>query len=294
MNVNLKLLQAFLLVAENGSFREAAERANRSLPAISMQVKELERQLGVTLFHRTTRKVELTREGEQLLIRVRTSLAEIESGLNEMKSAAGIESGQVTFACVPTVAATRLPAILAAFHRQYPAVSLSLRELPGKDLLEAVRRRDVDFGLCPRMEKMPGLAFRPVMEEDYYALAPADFKGTRKKTITVAELVRLPLLELAANSALRAHVDRVLDARSLSRETRFEMQQASTLVAMVEAGMGVALLPTIAIPQGTTLRALRIVDPPMRREMGVISIAAHALSPAAARLVEFIEEMLPD
>jgi len=293
MNVNLKLLQSFLLVADHASFREAAERANRSLPAISMQIKQLEAQLGVTLFHRTTRKVELTREGEQLLIRVRKSLAEIESGLHEMKSAAGIESGQVTFACVPTVAATRLPAILAAFHQQYPAVSLALRELPGKDLLESVRRRDVDFGICPRMEKMQGFAFRPVMEEDYYALAPAGFRNGRKKTITVAELVKLPLLELAANSALRAHVDRVLDARALRRETRFEMQQASTLVAMVEAGMGVALLPAIAIPADTTLRALRIVDPPMRREMGILSITAHALSPAAARLAECIEAMLP-
>ena len=293
MNVNLKLMHSFLLVAEHSSFREAAERANRSLPAVSMQIKQLEAQLGVTLFHRTTRKVELTREGEQLLIRVRKSLAEIESGLLEIKSAAGIESGQINFACVPTVASTRLPAILAAFHNAHPAVSLSLRELAGKDLLEAVRRRDVDFGLCPRMEKMSGFSFHPILEENYFALAPASVKTARKGRITVAELVQQPLLELAANSALRDHVDRVLKAHSPERETRFEMMQAPTLVAMAEAGMGVALLPAIAIPATTILKPLLIVEPKISREIGIISIKAHSLSPAAARLTSFIERMLP-
>lgn len=293
MNINLKLMQTFLLVAEHSSFRAAAERANRSLPAVSMQIKQLETQLGLSLFHRTTRKVELTREGEQLLIRVRKALAELESGLLELKSAAGIESGQITFACVPTVAGTRLPAILAAFNRAYPAVALSLRELPGKDLLEAVRRRDVDFGIAPRMDKMPGFSFQPVLQEDYFAVAPAGFKAGRRNRITVAELARLPLLELAANSVLRDHVDRVLRAHAPQRETRFEMVQASTLVGLVEAGMGVALLPDIAIPRPTALRVLRIVEPTISREIGIVSINAHHLSPAAARMVEFITRLLP-
>lgn len=117
MNINLKLLNSFLLVAEYSSFREAAERANRSLPAISMQIKQLEEQLGVTLFHRTTRRVELTKEGEHLLISVRKALAVIEGGLLELKSASDIAIGQITFACVPTVASTRLPTILSAFSK---------------------------------------------------------------------------------------------------------------------------------------------------------------------------------
>jgi DNA-binding transcriptional LysR family regulator len=89
MNVNLKLLHSFLLVADHGSFRRAAEEANRSQSAVSMQVRQLELQLGVALFHRTTRKVELTREGEMLLDCARKAAIELQIGLRRIKEAAG-------------------------------------------------------------------------------------------------------------------------------------------------------------------------------------------------------------
>jgi DNA-binding transcriptional LysR family regulator len=293
VNINLKLLHSFLLVAEHNSFREAAERANRSLPAVSMQIKQLEGQLGVTLFHRTTRRVELTKEGEHLLISVRKSLAEIETGLLELKSAANIETGQITFACVPTVASTRLPAILAAFSKTYPGIVISLRELAAKDLMEAVRRRDVDFGIGPKIEKMGGFTFQSILEDDYYALLHPDYKTSRKTRITIEELSRLPILKLSAGSALRDHIDSALKVHEHKLETKFEMMQATTLVAMAEAGLGVALLPKISIPRVTNLRALRIIAPEIGREIGIISINAHTLSPAASRLVSFIERLLP-
>ncbi|MES2537225.1 MAG: LysR substrate-binding domain-containing protein [Pseudomonadota bacterium] len=293
MNINLKLLHTFLLVAEHNSFREAAERANRSLPAVSMQIKQLEGQLGVTLFHRTTRRVELTKEGEHLLISVRKSLAEIETGLLELKSAANVQTGQITFACVPTVASTRLPAILAAFCQAYPGIVISLRELAAKDLMEAVRRRDVDFGIGPKVDKMSGFTFQSILEDDYYALAHPDIKTSRKTRITIEELSRLPILKLSAGSALRGHIDSALKAHEQQLETKFEMMQATTLIAMAEAGLGVALLPKISIPKVTNLKALRIVEPEISREIGIISISAHTLSPAASRLVSFIERLLP-
>ncbi|MDY7546119.1 LysR substrate-binding domain-containing protein [Glaciimonas sp. CA11.2] len=293
MNINLKLLHSFLLVADHSSFREAAERANRSLPAISMQIKQLESQLGVVLFHRTTRRVELTREGEHLVISVRKSLAEIEAGLMQLKSAVDIQTGQITFGCVPTVASTRLPAILAAFAEAYPGIVITLRELAAKELMEAVRRRDVDFGIGPKTEKMNGFNFQSILEDEYFALVPPNYKTTRKTRITVEELGKLPLLKLSAGSALRGHIDMVLQSRFPDLETKFEMMQVTTLIAMAEVGLGVALLPKISLPKRSTLRALRIVEPEISREIGIISINAHTLSPAATRLVSFVERMLP-
>ena len=117
MKVNLKLLQVFLLVAEHASFRSAADQARRSQSSVSTQIKQLEGQLGVALFHRTTRSVRLTAEGEQLLGCVRRALHEVEAGLRKIEEAVDMRRGHVSIACSPTVASTRLPLVLAAFGK---------------------------------------------------------------------------------------------------------------------------------------------------------------------------------
>jgi len=104
MNINLRLLATFLSVAEHTSFRKAAQYTNRSLPAVSMQIKQLEEQLGLALFQRTTRKVELTQAGEQLMISARKAMAELESGLTLLQHTVDVQQGHLSFACVPTIA----------------------------------------------------------------------------------------------------------------------------------------------------------------------------------------------
>ena len=159
MKINFKLLGTFLAVAQNSSFRKAAEQSHLSLPAVSMQIKQLEEQLGVALFQRTTRKVELTQEGEQLMISARKAMAELESGLAQIQQAADVRQGHLAMACVPTVAGTRLPPLLVKFARLYPGISVSVREMVHDDLLEVVRRREVDFGIGPVPEKSGELDF---------------------------------------------------------------------------------------------------------------------------------------
>lgn len=109
MKINFKVLSTFLAVAENASFSKAAEQTHLSLPAVSMQVKQLEERLGVALFQRTTRKVELTREGEALMISTRKAIAELDSSLARIQMAAKAQQGHLSFACVPTVAGSACP-----------------------------------------------------------------------------------------------------------------------------------------------------------------------------------------
>uniref|UniRef100_UPI00035E69BE LysR family transcriptional regulator n=1 Tax=Herbaspirillum lusitanum TaxID=213312 RepID=UPI00035E69BE len=128
-NVNFKLLQTFLLVADQSSFRIAAEKSFRSPSAVSAQIRQLEAQLGVALFHRTTRNVRLTTEGEQLLDCAQRALMEVESGLRKIQESADIRRGRVSISCSPTIAETRLARVLAAFEKEYPGIEVSVREL---------------------------------------------------------------------------------------------------------------------------------------------------------------------
>ena len=292
MGINFKLLGAFLSVAENSSFRKAADQTNRSLPAISMQIKQLEEQLHVVLFHRTTRKVELTEAGEKLMISARKALAELDSGLTQIQNDVNVQQGRLSFACVPTVSGTRLPAILTAFSRKYPGVTVHVKELANAQLLEAVRRREVDFAIGPMPDRKGELDFAPIFADEYCALLPRTYQDGGRAGISLRELAKLPLLKLSSSTAFRDHVDNALRTQSLVADSNYEFMHASTLVAMAEAGLGVALLPRIAIPRRTSLKAVRITGPALSRTIGIVTIRGHSLSPAAARLVDLCQRMI--
>lgn len=291
-NINFKLLNMFLLVAEDNSFRRAAEKSNRSEAAVSMQIKHLEQQLGVALFHRTTRHVELTKEGEHLLISVRKALAEVETGLLHIRESVDMHYGVLSISCVPTVAATRLPHILLAFQKEHPKISVHVRELVATELLESIRRREVDFGIGPKIRTITEFSFKPILSDETYALIPSTYKLPRKSGITLKELSLLPILMLSTSSAFRGELDAALKAKNLTFDTKFEVIQAQTLIAMAEAGLGAAILPKISVPLRTSLQAVPVIDPPMTRQISVITLRGQAFSPAAARLASFVERLI--
>lgn len=292
MRINFKLIATFLAVADNSSFRKAAEQLCLSMPAVSMQIKQLEVQLGVALFQRTTRKVELTHAGEQLMISARKAMAELETGLSQLQHTADVQQGHLSFGCVPTVASSRLPLILTEFARKYPGISVHVRELAHHDLLEAVRRREVDFGIGPIPEKSGELNFAPIFVDEYCALLPKNYHDAGRAGISLRELSKMPLLTLWTSTLLRAHIDTALKSNGLVVERNYEFTHVSTLVAMAEAGLGIAILPRIAVPGKTRLKAVRITSPALSRTIGIVTIRGHSLSPSAARLVDLCDQLI--
>lgn len=292
MKVNFKLLSTFLAVAENTSFRKAAEQLHLSLPAVSMQVKQLEERLGVALFQRTTRRVELTAEGESLMISARKAMAEIDGALARLQQAADAQQGHLSFACVPTIAGTRLPALLTEFAKAYPGITVRVCELTQPELLEAVRRREVDFGIGPSPDRAGELHVQPLFDDDYVAVLPARHPAAGKTGITLRELARMRLLALGT-SQFRQHLHDTLAAEGLTPDLDYEFTHVSTTIAMIQAGLGVGILPAVAVPRSTSLRTVRIVRPVMTRTISIMTIRGHTLPPAAARFVEMCGLLAP-
>jgi DNA-binding transcriptional LysR family regulator len=292
MKINFKLLGTFLAVAENASFSKAAEQTHISLPAVSMQVKQLEERLGVALFQRTTRRVELTAEGEQLLVSARKAMGELEGALAHIQQAADVQQGHLSLASVPTVASACLPALMTSFARRYPSISVRVRELTQPELLQAVRRREVDFAIGPEPEKLGELQFRAIFVDDYVALLPASHPAATKTSVTLREVVKMPLLALGA-SQFHLQLLQVLQAENLEPDLNYEFTHVSTIVAMAEAGLGVAVMPRVAIPKHTDLKALRIARPAITRTIGIISIRGHTPSPSATRFIEMCDALMP-
>lgn len=292
VRINFKLLNTFLAVAENVSFRKASEQTHLSLPAVSMQIKQLEEQLGVGLFHRTTRRVELTREGERLMIGARKAMAELDGTLARIHQAANVQQGHLAIACVPTVAGTRLPALMIAFARRFPGISVRVRELSQPGLLEAVRKREVDFGIGPQPERLGELRFQPVFADPYVALLPATHPAAAKSTVSLRELAQMPLLTMGA-SQFHRQLMQAFDKEGLKPDLNYEFTNVSTAVAMAEAGLGVSIMPSVGVPRQTLLKSLKIVRPALSRTIGIVTIRGHALSPSASRFVDMCDTLIP-
>jgi DNA-binding transcriptional LysR family regulator len=292
--VNFKLLHMFIAVAENKSFRLASEQLNRSQSAVSMQVKLLEDQVGVPLFHRTTRRVELTTEGRQLLTHARRALNEWDNGLREIRDVVDIQRGTLSFACVPTIAATILPQALRVFQTSYPGINVNLRELAAEDLLDCIRRRDVDFGIGPEIERPTEFQFVPLFNDPIYALATRAFQFRKRSSIDLAELCAFPILLNSKSAALRAMLERALAGRDLQMKIAFEVVHTHTLIALATAGLGVGILPKVALPLPLrkTMQAVPIGMPPLVRTVGIITLKGQSFSPAATALTNAVRKFM--
>ncbi len=292
--INLKLLQTFLLVAEHTSFRKAAERSCRSQSAISAQVRALEEQIGVPLFHRTTRRVRLTAEGLELFDCVSQALGSMDGGLRRLQDAARLQEGRVTLACSPTIAGTRLAKVLAAFGQDHPGIRIQVREQTSADLLDSVRRLEVDFGIGPVTDSREFL-FETLLTDPLYALVPQTIARGRQDTITLAELATMPVLLLNQATALRSQLDGALREQGLALDTRYEFAHAQTLVSMACAGLGAAILPSITLPAALddSVARLRIIQPDLSRRIALVSLPGQSLSPAAARFADYVRARWP-
>ena len=290
MIYNLRAIQIFVVVAENRSFRKAAETLHRSQSAVSTQIKLLEEQIGVSLFHRTTRRVQLTVQGEQLLGHAQRAVASIEQGLSEIREAANVQSGHITMGCVPSIAATVLPDVLVEFKRKRGGIRLGLRELASQQLLEAIAGQEISFGIGPEVDQAGDFDFAPIGSEQIYALLPKAHWKPGHTAITLAELATMPVVLASASAALRNSLNRELISQGLEIANSFEVIQVQTMLAFAQAGLGVAILPKIMIPKplDKMLQALPIVDPVLERTLCLITLKGNSLSPAALELSALI------
>ena len=286
MNFDLAHLRAFLSVADLGSFRAASEAMFLSQSALSRRVDKLEEALGVRLFIRTTRKITLTAVGRAFVHKARSVLNELESALLGIRDVAERLSGEVSLACVPSALSYFLPDVIAQYHRLYPRIRVRVMDEASADVLLAVTRGEADFGLTFIGTQEADVDFSPLIEELFVVACPKSHPLARRKNVTWDELSRHDYIALAHGSGNRFLIDQAL-ARVTSKPRWFcEVHHVPALVSMVVAGLGIGVVPRMALPPNGHggLVAVPLVDPKVTRILGLISRRGRAL-PAAAQLL---------
>lgn len=281
MNANIDQLSVFLAVAETGSFTRAAERLRRAQSGVSLSVRELEAALGVRLFERTTRRVELSDPGRDFLPEAQRMVAEFDRVLAGVRDAAASRRGRLGLAVPPFMVATWLPPLLARFQKAHPAVTIALHDVATGDIAALLSSGAADIGIGVfASAAMPASEFvlHPLWSEPLLAALPADHPLARRRALTWADLAALSVIGQR----------RDLAAESVPVALRHEVVNVSSVFALVEAGLGIGLVPrhadTFAAGRPVMLRPLRA--PVVTRGISAMVRRGRTLSPPAAAFLE--------
>lgn len=295
MNIELGDLRAFIAVAERGSFHAAALELHLSQPALSRRIAKLEEALGVSVFTRTTRSLALTRVGRDFLREARALLDGLDQSLLGIAELAQKVRGEVTIACVPSALQYFLPQVLRDYHVAYPGILLRVVDEGADAALDSVVRGEADFGINYIGAQEPNLDFTPLLKESFVVACRHDHPLAAKKKVRWAELEQYDYLTVAKASGNRLLLDLAL-AEAPQRPRAFcEVRHVMSVVSLVEAGLGIAAVPQLAMPPAPhpVLTSVKLVDPVVTRTLGLVQRRAQTLSPAAQQLFDMFLALRP-
>ncbi len=247
--MELRHLRYFVAVGENLHFGRAADKLHISQPPLTRQIQQLEQELGVTLFARTNRRVELTSIGEQFMAEAKPLLAQFDSLKHHVSESAAGRLGKLSIGFISVADYHVLPSLLREFQSSYPNVTLNLREATTDLQLEALRNGEIDIGivLAPLIDA--SLQFQPLFQEELVAVLPASIAGNNSRDlqapISVKALAEQPFVMFPRHSAPGLHdaITGVCDRAGFAPHVGQEAIQMQTIISLVSVGMGVALVP---------------------------------------------------
>ena len=285
MNVTLRQLRVFQSVAQTRNFSRTGETIGLTQPAVSRAIAELERELGLRLLDRTTREVELTEAGRSLAARLDRALDELDATLADVAGLADADGGKVRVASSPTLSAYLMPACIAACAKAAPRVRFVLLDRIQQDVLESVRGGEVDFGVVVEPPAVSDLHCEAILHDPFALVTPAKHRLARAASVRWKALAGEPLVLLDAASGSRRYIDDALARHGAVCKVEQELAHPTTVFQMVEAGIGLTVMPGLAVPPGGLHGlAVRPLLPRVERTVMLVRRNDRALSPVAERV----------
>jgi DNA-binding transcriptional LysR family regulator len=286
-DIRAKELLTVVTLAEYGSFVAAAAHLKTSQPALTRTVKRVERVLGVTLFARNTRRVEITPAGREFVAVAERVLDDLQLTVRNLDEVTREQRGRVTVSTYSAFAVNPMPFLVRSYRETRPAVEVRIREGRQFDIVEDVRSGAADFGVG-YANSLPDIMESTVLRtEPLYAIVPGTHRlanGKRTK-IALAELREEPLVSGPSESFLRRVIDGAAAAGGYSLNYVVTVDRLLSVLHHVCAGVGVGVLAEGCIPPmqwGEGFQALLITDPPLSVSIGLITLRGRYLTPASA------------
>jgi DNA-binding transcriptional LysR family regulator len=289
--MTLRQLRAFAAVADTGSFTAAAGRLHLTQSALSVLVRELERDLGARLFDRHTRRVLLTEAGHQLLPSVTRALAELEQAAAGVHALRDKRRGRLRLAMPQLMASTLGARAIAAFHQRHPGVDIELHDTFTDQLVARVLSGEAELAIGVEVPSTADIERRVLLRDRHWLVCPPAHALAQRPQVRWKELQHEPFISPTRDFV--RWLDPLLSPRGLLPVPAYTVAHVSTALGLVAAGLGVTLVPTygraLATAWGLVLRPL--VAPVFERDVQIYSAPGRTLTPAATAFVDVLTEL---
>lgn len=293
--MELRHLEYFVAVAEEENFTRAAARLHIVQSAVSAAIKTLERELGVALLDRNSKRVLMTDAGGALLPRARVALDAARDARDAVDEVRGGLRGVLRIGTMTSIRLIDMPALLGEYHRRYPGVQLRTSAAPSgsQGLVEALidRRLDLAFVSQPGV-RTASIAVRDLASSVLDLVVPLDHPFADRATVGLAELADLDFIDSPLGYGNRTVADRAFEAAGLRRFVSIEISDVATGVAYVQHGLGVALLPRFVLGEAADVQVKTVTGGDLNWPLSVATSSDRSPSAAVSALLELIDEFL--
>ena len=290
MKIDMLGVQAFIAVAEQGGFHRAAAVLHITQTALSRRLQNLESFLGVKLVERTTRSVALTSIGINFLPQARRLMTDLSTALVEIRETGKALRGDVTLACVPTVGVQFLPRIIQDYCARFPNNRIKILDHASSGVEQAVLRREAEFGINIAGNHHSELNSMSLLQDGFVLICRDDHPLAKRKNLSWKQQENYPLIFPGGGNSNRPLLDLALGDFNFALQSYYEVQRSSTAVGLAAEGVGVAVVPRLAMQTCAypNLRMIALTDPGVTRTFVLLSRKSAHLSPAAQALYDMI------
>ncbi len=288
--MELHQLRYFCAVARSGNFTRAAEAEHIAQPSLSQQILKLEDELGAKLFDRYPRSIELTQFGVAFLPRAEAILRQTGEAKTQIQEMAGADKGKVVIGAIPTIAPYFLPPALTNFTRQHPAIAVSVVEDMTSVLLEKLHEGRIDMALLVLPVPGEGLICEELIQEPMFAVLPNHHPLAASKKIDLRQISDDSFLLLKEGHCFRENTVSACRRSRMQPHVAFESGQFSTILAMVSAGMGVSLVPRMAVEKRKLCKFIPLSDKRANRRVGLVQLKNHYSTRAQRALIKHLRK----
>ncbi len=287
--MELHQLRYFCAVARSGNFTRAAEAEHIAQPSLSQQILKLEDELGARLFDRFPRSARLTHFGAAFLPRAEAILRQTGEAKTQIQEMAGADKGEVVIGAIPTIAPYFLPPVLASFTRQHAGIMVSVVEDMTAVLLDRLHEGRIDLALLVLPVRGEGLRCEELLVEPMFAVLPENHRLAANKKLDLRQISNESFLLLKEGHCFRENTISACRRSKLQPHVAFESGQFSTILAMVAAGMGVSLVPRMAVEKRKFCKFIPLADARANRRVGLVRLKNHYSTKAQQALIEHLQ-----
>lgn len=291
--MELRHLIYFLAVARHEHVSRAAIELSIAQPAITKQLKDLERELGGgPLFERVGRRLRLTETGRALQDHAQTIMANVEAARADMRERGGTRGGRVGVGAPPSVGERLLPEVLRRFHQHHPNVELRIVEGDSQALLQRLDAGEIDLAVVTMPVVQRGLQVAELFSEDLVLVLALEHRLAGAAALSIADLAEERFMLYSPAGYVRQALSQACRQAGFVPQIMLDSGSMELLLRLVEANLGVAVVPRLALGGSERLAAVPLQNPALTRTMALISRDGRALAPAAARMRDYLIETL--